>query len=44
MKFATTLTLTSALSGAAAIDTSGVFVHLFEWSHADVAAECEVSV
>ena len=24
-----------------AISNTGVFVHLFEWSHADVAQECE---
>ncbi|GMI33594.1 hypothetical protein TrRE_jg11282 [Triparma retinervis] len=30
-----------SLAAAAEIDTSGVFVHLFEWSHSDVADECE---
>jgi len=41
MKFTILSTMVAAASAATSVDTSGVFVHLFEWSHADVANECE---
>ncbi|GMI02703.1 hypothetical protein TrLO_g6862 [Triparma laevis f. longispina] len=41
MKFTILSSMLATASASVALDTSGVFVHLFEWSHADVAAECE---